>query len=672
MRRAVALAVTVALLATGCTQSGSKTAGPKTSSPTSTGPASAAPAVAASEAAASQPGVAPVAATTPGRLSPATLATAGIATVADETTKAPLAPVTGPTVLTLTSWQVTNMGTETAGHGGISGADLDAMLPMPSDAPQLADVVGGWVISNIDPAAVAAGTLLGSPDWTHPEQVLFPTAVLTMFIADLLAHQASSATTPTAATTSGTALQSHVVINNASLITAPCTTVTGFVDRVLDTIFGLLKVNEAEVSAYVSGQVGGVVGALLGAAAGFLAGFWNHAVDLAEQAVKSVLKSLTQPVLNALALVIGGVAVISMIRSYLTQWTMTVNPDPAGNAFSVDPKPYNSGSFSITIDRKAEISDWPPQFVDCAAAADVKLPTLASAGSPVTWTVTEPEPLVTTDPVHGVLDQDLKNTIGYKTGHESAKLAKTGAVVTPTVHASVKVRRTEVEQLRQFVTTYLTGKVPDVVAPVVNPILAGYIELATQYLDDITAVTGSTTIVVSHHVPKPTPTPTAPTCAGSGTAIPAGTYIAHVKGVITTSLHFSGQISADGSGSQTVAGTIHLISDGHTVTGAINAGGSGSSKVGLQGTVQFEDSAIGKMVGTISGTASAPMASGTLSGTDEVGGPVSAPFQAGLHLTQIGCSSISGDMVAMFREIEAPNAKYLTIGGSAAWTAPRS
>ena len=122
-----------------------------------------------------------------------TLAAAGIATVANETTTTPAVPVTGSQVLTLTAWQVANLNAEVAGHGGISGADLDTMLPMPATAPALADILGGWVIADGDATATAAGALLGNPDWTHPEQVVFPTAVLTLFEADLLQHVSATA-----------------------------------------------------------------------------------------------------------------------------------------------------------------------------------------------------------------------------------------------------------------------------------------------------------------------------------------------------------------------------------------------------------------------------------------------------------------------------------------------
>jgi hypothetical protein len=45
---------------------------------------------------------------------------------------------------------------------------------------------------------------------------------------------------------------------------------------------------------------------------------------------------------------------------------------------------------------------------------------------------------------------------------------------------------------------------------------------------------------------------------------------------------------------------------------------------------------------------------------------------AGLYISRVSCASISGDVVAMFRDFAAPVAPYLTIGGSGTWTAARS
>jgi hypothetical protein len=58
------------------------------------------------------------------------------------------------------------------------------------------------------------------------------------------------------------------------------------------------------------------------------------------------------------------------------------------------------------------------------------------------------------------------------------------------------------------ITGFVTGQIPGILQPIVDPILASYIELATEQLDRLVGVDGSVTIVVSHHQkrpPKPTP-----------------------------------------------------------------------------------------------------------------------------------------------------------------------
>jgi hypothetical protein len=452
----------------------------------------------------------------------ATLASAGVATVADESSTAVQVPVTGATVLTVTRWQVSNLAAEVGSGDGISGADLNAMLPMPASSPQFDDVVGGWVLTAADPAAVAAGKLLGPVNWSRPEAVVFPTELLTLFLADALQHAGEPGP---AASTSGAAWRGGgPVIENASVVTAPCSAVSGFVDSVLDRVFGILKVDAGQVGAYLSGKLGGgPLGAAVGGLFSFAAGLWNKAVDLAQQGVRALLKSVTQPVLNVLAVVIGGVAVISTIRGILKHWAAPITATPAANAFAVGSTEGNPGAFKVAIDTHAETEDWPPQLLDCASAAGVKLPTLATAGSPVTWTVEQAEPgLITPGELAGTLAGDLTQTLDYRTGHEDARLAQTGTLVSPDITVHVQVRRTEVEELRTFIAGYLTGKVPGFLAPVVNPILTSYINYATQWLDLITAIRNQSTIVVTHHVPKPTPTPTITSAPPSASAGPPG------------------------------------------------------------------------------------------------------------------------------------------------------
>jgi hypothetical protein len=356
---------------------------------------------------------------------------------------------------------------------------------------------------------------------------------------------------------------------------------------------------------------------------------------------------------------------------------------PAGNTFPITPN-ANAGNVTVSIDTNAEIQDWPAQMVDCAAAADITLPTLAKAGSPVTWTASPQEPgLITPGTLTGTLDTKLTQTLTYVTGNEDAKTHTTGTLVSPTVTTTVQVRRTEVEELRNFVTAYVTGKVPAIAAPVLNPILAAYIELATEYLDKITAVTGTATFVVTHHEPKqPSPSPT-PSCSASGTTIPAGSYAGPIKATLTTKMHLNlpqATIPDAGGGTEALTGNVTVVSNGKQVSGTITLSGLGLSQVGLPGSVNVHTVDNGGLTATISGSASSPMVNGTLTGewasldapVINATGSANSPIHAGLHITRAGCDSISGDAIAMFAEFASSVAQYLSFGGSGKWTATRT
>jgi hypothetical protein len=161
-------------------------------------------------------------------------------------------------------------------------------------------------------------------------------------------------------------------------------------------------------------------------------------------------------------------------------------------------------------------------------------------------------------------------------------------------------------------------------------------------------------------------------CGSDGTAVPPGTYKGTIHAVLNVKLHVSGQLTADGSGTSTGDGTVTVVSDGKTVSGSMSVKATGTSKLSFDPIGIGDDSYFGGLSGTISGPAGAPIVTGTLASTDAVAGPQSSPLKAGLHLTQVTCGSISGDLVAMFVEITKPVSQYVTVTGSGKWTAPRT
>ena len=108
--------------------------------------------------------------------------------------------------------------------------------------------------------------------------------------------------------------------------------------------------------------------------------------------------------------------------------------------------------------------------------------------------------------------------------------------------------------------------------------------------------------------------------------------------------------------------------------------GLGLAQVGLPGAVNVHTVDNGDFNGTISGSASAPVVQGTMSGewasldapVINATGSADSPVHGGLHITNASCDSISGDAIAMFAEFATSVAQYLTFGGSGTWTAPRN
>jgi hypothetical protein len=622
------------------------------------------------------------------------LAATGIATVADETATKPEVPLTGARVSTVTAWQAANMAREASARGGVTGADLDAAVPMHGAAP-FTDILGGWILVTKDPAALAAGRVLGPVDWQHTDGIVFPYEVLELFVGDVLQHIAQPHTA--AAITGGGADVVAAQLDAARqqtppVLTAPCNTIANLFHSILDTVFNALKLDPAAVADWVSGALGGgALGSIIGTAFGWLASAYNKAVELAKAATETFLSQLTQPVVNLLRLAIGAVATFTTVVSYLKRWSATVSADPPENSFSVAGSASHTGSFTVGIDKNDEIASWPPQLVDCAEVLQVTLPTLSRTGLPATWTVFEPEALVTVDqpkgpPFTGKLDDKLTSRLDYTAGSEDAKTHSTGALVTPAITATVTVRRTEVDELRALVTKFLENQAPGFLRPIVDPIFASYIELATKQLDRLVGVDGSDAIVVSHHVPKPPkkkPVPKPTSCTSSGTAIPAGTYTATIGATIITSMHIDipggPQIPSAGGGREPLRGSISVTSNGHSVTGTLNLAGAGTSLVGLPGAVNVHSNDSGSLKGTISGPAAAPVFGGRLAGewasfdAPVLNGSGSAnnTVRTSLHITRVSCTSISGDVVAMFRDFAAPVAQYLSISGTGTWTALR-
>ena len=92
------------------------------------------------------------------------------------------------------------MGLEAATGGGLTGAELDALLPAATGTPRTSRIVAGYLARVDSPGARLGRALLGDRDWTAPDEIVFPTVVLATLSAEVARDAAASKKTSSSRT----------------------------------------------------------------------------------------------------------------------------------------------------------------------------------------------------------------------------------------------------------------------------------------------------------------------------------------------------------------------------------------------------------------------------------------------------------------------------------------
>jgi hypothetical protein len=383
----------------------------------------------------------------------------------------------------VTAWQAQNMALEAANGGGVPGATLDALAPVPDGSPPVAFLLAAWITTYDSPGARFVRALLGDRDWHRAEEVTYPLLALTLFLAD-----ASGG-----ATASPTAFAARPV---AFAVAGPCTAVTEFVQKAINTVANMLKVN-------TSG--GGFLG--------FLGKIWNTAVDLATGFVKGLIDIVTRPVVNLLVNVFGVVATIAQAASFLTKWRVVATPTPEENRFGILPDEV-TGTIRLSVDH--DQVPIPGIVVDCAAAVGVDLRDVgATTGSKVTWTENDPNDLATRVSADEAVKPDHSATYTYRTSQETPELAKSPNEHGALMEIRASVQRNDVEKVRELFTKLLLDQIPDAIRSIVEPLARQLLDAPTRHLAEISDVDATVYVAVLFHT-QPDPTPSAPMPAGPG------------------------------------------------------------------------------------------------------------------------------------------------------------
>jgi hypothetical protein len=407
------------------------------------------------------------------------LAADGIATVKDEKSTTPLVAVTGSVRMTFTLAQVHAMTLQAADHGGLSGAALDEAAPLPANYPPFAYILASWISTSTTPAAKAMRGMLGTQKWSDAPQLVFPTIALPLFAADVI--NATPAATPSPKADGPTATEGlsavEAVSVHGSLLTAPCSTVSNFIQGVLGSVFSALQVNSSS-----SGGIGG-----------FFRGIWNGAVSLAAGAIQGLISALTGPVLNAIKTIAGTAVVIAQVASYLNPWSVKVTADPSSVSAG------DGGTFSAAVDTGTGTLSYPGAITDCAQAfGNLTLPPLSGANADAVWKISGA--VSTTDSTTVTLDGQGKASLSFASAVSDSAACGSDAPADQTGVAQITVTRPGIENLKTLATSMLSnglGIAGSILSPILTSILSPIINQVLSKISSLVDVIGSGTVTIT-------------------------------------------------------------------------------------------------------------------------------------------------------------------------------
>ena len=390
-------------------------------------------------------------------------------------------------VVRVTPWQAQNMAAEAANEGGVSGAELAAISPAPAGVPPIGYLISAWALDYDSDGARFAHALLGEQDFHHPEAILFPSLVMTLFLADATADY-DAAEYQAGAAAGAVTLVSHGAAEARAA--GVCSAVGTFIQRAIATVVNALKVDTSGGGFF-----------------GFLGRIWNKVVDLATGFVIGLIEAVTRPVVQIMVTIFGAIETIRQLSTFLVAWRSTLEPKPETNKFGIDDAKVHGRVTLSVLDNRIPI---PEPILECAELFGVNLRDAGSAaGSKVSWTATNmgrPD-LSRIDTAEDVLDRNQIAQYDYLTGQESAETAK-GDEHAGLLKLVSSVHRNDIEKVRKLFTALVFDQIPSSIRGIVESIAGPILDAATNHLTSITDVRSTGYVAITYHGEKPLePTP---------------------------------------------------------------------------------------------------------------------------------------------------------------------
>jgi hypothetical protein len=402
------------------------------------------------------------------------------------------APVATSGGVTLTDWQLGNLARQASAAAGLTGTQLREAFPVADNGVPIDAIVAAWLITAESASATAARSIMpiDVATITDPATVVYPWAVLVLFVHDLT----SAPTAPAGSEPAG--------LRGGPIPADPATAGSGG---------GVC----AALSDFYTATTTAIVAALEDVP------ILEALAELGLQLFEQFLGTLRGTLLAPIQLAITALGVAAVVAHIVDPWVFFVDKEPLLFIdYGVAPNPGNPGSFTARIEGGA-ILEWPAAIQACANLAGVQLPDLDPNGATVTWTTAfGPHATVATQQ-DTIADNNgqLTATLDYLTAVESADTA-TGEPVSAPIQVTVKVVRPEDQQLGAIVEQIVGDALSALPQPVAD-VLASLAGTAIGSIVQFNDPTGTAPITVRFHTPPPqtttTPPPTTtptPSCIG--------------------------------------------------------------------------------------------------------------------------------------------------------------
>jgi hypothetical protein len=436
------------------------------------------------------------------------LAASGIAVVNDPNASPPVAPTEPASPLRFLEAQVRGMALEAWARGGASGADIDATVLVPSDAPLASSILAGWLAGSDTARGRLARALMAGQDVTDPTTLVYPGLVLSLFTADILDASGSVVSDRDGLALVATGAELASRRSGAGATAAGlCTSVQNFIDTVIATVFSALKARLPD-----SG-IGKVVVSI-----------WNWLVDRGAELVRSLIKSLEAPVIAVIRLIAGTLAEVVQTVAALLPYAIKVTAMPGH--VTLAPAPV-TGQFQVQVSA-AGSPDWPPILADCATASGVTLPAFRPDGQKITWgpLTSNPGNLVFKRDADPTLDASGRAQLTFQTNTEPPDVAN-GEPHDVLVDLKVTIERDDVKQAEERVQQALTQDLPPIVKDLVDAAFAPLVAGLEQRIGLLLNPTDGGVLFVTYHTKQATPQPSfspEPSGCPGGDSIPQGSY----------------------------------------------------------------------------------------------------------------------------------------------------